>query len=881
MCDRTNNVSFALVLKRYSLLFLIYSSVCIVSFFVLFHKSFITFDDGLSQQYVYFVYVGIWIRRLLENIFVKHLFELPMWDMSIGIGSDSLLTLSGVTNVLADPFYWISALLPIRIAEVAFNIIVLVKLYLSGVAFTVLCHEKSHDISATVTGAMIYTFSATISVGFRQAFFLNVFILFPLLILGCDRLWNGKGHRFYVCVLAISVIYSFYFTYMFGLLVIVYCVIRFLSEKEDRSFKKFRMLLRRFILFTLFGIGIGIGPIIPSLINMSKLDRVSGGMSLSVIDLSLIRDQFLYAFSYCNLWHESIWGFSSIALIAVILLFKNRGSNSRLKIMLIIYTVSLAIPLIGSVMNGFNYPANRYIFGYAFLLAYIVTMMYGSLTEFRGKLFFMTAAISVLYLVITTLFSGKCATLSGVSLLISVFIIGTSNHLINSKKIRSYMIMLSVLISCFIIGVARNEAFMSQFIDFGSANDSVCRFEDELDSFDVTMTRYDLIPYSYTDVAVNSSMLMGVNGCDFYHSNYNNNIDHYYDDLAVVSNAMGFQQTGLRGRNLLELQNGTEYIFRQNTEDRTIRAPYSYELIDESDDYDVYRTSRGASMVYFYDEAVSYDDYMSCDPIEREELTTRYCVIDGAASVRPGSTDDHNELNYDICTSGDLSFDNGSVNVTSDSGYIELDIPDTENKEINVLVSGLNHEGDYYYQFAVVLMDGDKAIAADFFAGIDKGFAYYHGKEDLLFSFGCIREKIDSIRLYFNTPGEYSLGDVSVYTRDIDQLDKLTNDFYEHADLDDVSYEISGNHININAVADRDKYLYIAVPYSEGWTAAIDGEKAEIMRANEAFIVLKVPAGSHEVQLNYKTPYLAAGFSISMITTAGFIVFEIMKKRFR
>ena len=108
MCDRTNNVSFALVLKRYSLLFLIYSSVCIVSFFVLFHKSFITFDDGLSQQYVYFVYVGIWIRRLLENIFVKHLFELPMWDMSIGMGSDALISIFGVTYPLADPFSWLT-----------------------------------------------------------------------------------------------------------------------------------------------------------------------------------------------------------------------------------------------------------------------------------------------------------------------------------------------------------------------------------------------------------------------------------------------------------------------------------------------------------------------------------------------------------------------------------------------------------------------------------------------------------------------------------------------------------------------------------------------------------------------------------------------------
>ena len=661
-------------------------------------------------------------------------------------------------------------------------------------------------------------------------------------------------------------------------MLIVYCVIRFFTEK--RKLNELGGLLLRFIGSTCIGIGIGIGLVLPGIMNMMNLDRLGADVSYPILDLATLKEQLLYAFSYHNLWHESIWGFSALSAVALILLFRDRKTNLSIKIVFVIFFASFFIPFVGSMMNGLNYPANRYVFGFSFLLAYLVALMVPRFDAFRGRVFAGTLAVSVIYLVIV-LFQDMSAKLSGISLVLMVCGIGLSNHLLRSDRARRYSLVIMVMLSCLITGVSTWHETSHEYIDLGTANDSLMKYTSLAEGYDATQIRYDIMPYSYTDVSVNSSMISGKNSYDFYHSNYNNYIDHYYDDLAVVSNAMGFQQTGLRGRNLLELQNGTEYIFRQNTEDRTIRAPYSYELIDESDDYDVYRTSRGASMVYFYDEAVSYDDYLSCDPIEREELTTRYCVIDGAASVRPGSTDDHNELNYDICTSGDLSFDNGSVNVTSDSGYIELDIPDTENKEINVLVSGLNHEGDYYYQFAVVLMDGDKAIAADFFAGIDKGFAYYHGKEDLLFSFGCIEDKIDSIRLYFNTPGEYSLGDVSVYTRDIDQLDILVNDFYDHADMDDVSYEIIGNHINISAVADRDKYLYIAVPYSEGWTAAIDGEKAEIMRANEAFIVLKVPAGSHEVQLNYKTPYLAAGFSISMITTAGFIVFEIMKKRFR
>ena len=225
----------------------------------------------------------------------------------------------------------------------------------------------------------------------------------------------------------------------------------------------------------------------------------------------------------------------------------------------------------------------------------------------------------MIYLVIV-LFQDMSAKLSGISLVLMVCGIGLSNHLLRSDRARRYSLVIMVMLSCLITGVSTWHETSHEYIDLGTANDSLMKYTSLAEGYDASQIRYDIMPYSYTDVSVNSSMISGKYSYDFYHSNYNNYIDHYYDDMAILSNAMGFQQTGLRGRNLLELQNGTEYIFRQDTEDRTIRAPYSYELIDEADSYDVYRASRGASMVYFYDEAVSYDDYLSCDPIEREEL---------------------------------------------------------------------------------------------------------------------------------------------------------------------------------------------------------------------------------------------------------------------
>ena len=46
------------------------------------------------------------------------------------------------------------------------------------------------------------------------------------------------------------------------------------------------------------------------------------------------------------------------------------------------------------------------------------------------------------------------------------------------------------------------------------------------------------------------------------------------------------------------------------------------------------------------------------------------------------------------------------------------------------------------------------------------------------------------------------------------------------------------------------------------------------MRANEAFMAVRLPAGDHEIELTYKTPYLWEGIIISALVISGFCIFE-------
>lgn len=859
------------LLKSYSIWYILFFSVWVGVFFLAQHRSFFTNSDGIYEQYVYFLYVGKWIRQLLKNIFIRHIFELPMWDMSIGMGGDSFVTLSGVANLLADPFCWISAIVPLSVAEYVFDLCIILKLYLAGLAFTFFASEYDADDHGAVAGALVYTFSSTTYVGFGQPNFQWLFILFPLLLIGVNRLWKNTGHRLYVLVLAGSVLYSYYYTYMMGLMIVVYCLIRFFAERK--KIIELPKLLLRFVLCSLMGIGIGIGPLIPAIINLSQIDRLNNRFDIGVFAINRLLATVLNCFSQVGLFHDSLWGCSSIFFVCLVLLLVNKRERIVLKILIGLFFLSLAIPYVGSVFNGFSFPTDRYVFGLILLAAYVVALKFKDLNQFRGKIWYISLAISFVYLICAVKISDLSGALSGISLVITVVMVGwynRGNHSAEKTVLFSYFVLFLSIASISIC------AFRTLFwyVELGTANDIL--FESTgadliLDREDLGDIRFDYIPYSYDMEPLNSSMVLDINGYDFYHSNYNNDLDKYYDSLAVISNPIGFSYSGMRGRDYLELLNGSRYLLCYEERTSALDAPYSYAHISSGEEYGLYAASTDTSLVYFYDDLISTDAFDRLTPISREELLMERCVVDMAQDDLVPAPQ-HTELDFTVSETENVEFTGDDTFTITDKGYMLLEFEPVSEAEISLYLDGIN--ADVSYVVVPSLMCGEEYISADFLGGIDRGNNYYHGKDTLLFNFGYCEETADGIRLAFTVPGNYSLKGINIYSRDAEQLDATIDEFYEHACMDDITYEIDGNHIRISADADKDKYLYIAVPYSEGWTAYVDGEKADIIKANTAFMVIPVSQGEHDVELVYFTPYLKPGLLCSLVSLIGLGIYS-------
>ena len=77
----------------------------------------------------------------------------------------------------------------------------------------------------------------------------------------------------------------------------------------------------------------------------------------------------------------------------------------------------------------------------------------------------------------------------------------------------------------------------------------------------------------------------------------------------------------------------------------------------------------------------------------------------------------------------------------------------------------------------------------------------------------------------------------------------------------------------------EDKMIFFSVPYEKGWTASINGEKAEVVKVDDGLIALKCNAGSNEIQFHYVPQGFKLGMCLSVLSGIIIIVGLFLEKR--
>jgi uncharacterized membrane protein YfhO len=88
-----------------------------------------------------------------------------------------------------------------------------------------------------------------------------------------------------------------------------------------------------------------------------------------------------------------------------------------------------------------------------------------------------------------------------------------------------------------------------------------------------------------------------------------------------------------------------------------------------------------------------------------------------------------------------------------------------------------------------------------------------------------------------------------------------------------VKMDVSGRKASGTATVAQDSMLVTTIPYDKGWQVKVDGKKAEIESFQNAFLMVKLPAGEHKITFSYLPQGFIIGAILFVLCIALFVLY--------
>lgn len=207
------------------------------------------------------------------------------------LGNNSLPEYSWI---IFDPFAWFTVLFPLEKLPDALYYITLIKIGLCGLCFSIFMFLRKDKEKHP---AFIFLFSccyALMSFNIMYSMVIpwfNVIALTPLILLGVERLAEGKRSPIYLIFLTLSLYFHFQMAYIVGIFSAIYLIYCMIERKEKRP-----VIFGRFVLYSVLSLGLYAPVFLPVAKNVLgarlQADNVSGG-KLFYYPIWKVLNQFL------------------------------------------------------------------------------------------------------------------------------------------------------------------------------------------------------------------------------------------------------------------------------------------------------------------------------------------------------------------------------------------------------------------------------------------------------------------------------------------------------------------------------------------------------------------------------------------------------------
>lgn len=717
--------------------------------------------------------------------------------------------------------------------------------------------EKAHDlVLAALT--LAYTFSAFV-IGYNWCtMWMDVIMVFPLILLGFERLMEDKDYRLYV----VALFYTLFCNYYMGFIVCVFLIFWFFMY-EHKSVKRFFINGIRFAIGSLTGAAMAAVLLLPAyfgIMNTASGNSMALPESKWYGNILIILQKVLVAIEpltnqtfdgganlYCGIF---------VLLGALLFLFQGRvklWTRLRYVLMLVFLAVSMNNELLNYIWHAFHNQygiPNRFSFCFIMLLILMADKAFAVMEQKKktGYLLISTVLLVLAVLGMYWFVEDKLPLYCYIISVAAVDVYCVIIFLYMTGKLRR--LAFSVLFSVFAIveilgngiyGLADNGSVITK--SYLQDTDSVALLKEYMDRENGTeFFRADLLKSRMLDEATWHNLhSIGIFGSTVP------------GDMVTAMGKLGFY-TG-----------ANEYLYHGSTPLTNSILNIKYALVRP----DAYN-QLGFSYVTEEGEVSLYENpyYLPIGFMVNKELLDidmnswdLFVMQNNIAKLATDvQTDLFTKFDFDCevsATDAGVSYDRKLHQISytkqgSDATTISAEFTVLQDMDLYLHCKGSNIKNITLYidglQMSQERHQGQIFHVGNVTAGQQIEIEY------LMNSGGNLQGTLQLYAAYF---------DNSLYEEVYNQLSQTV--------LTDVSYRDGYICGTINA--DRDGLLFTSIPYDDGWKAYVDGEEVEIELVFDSFIGLNIEKSTHKIEFKYTTVGLKYGIILSVV---GWCIFLVM-----
>ena len=890
---------------RYTILFILLAFGMYLALLVT-GRSMVWDIDGKQQYYQQMVYLGNYLREFFSGLFHAHP-AFRFYDFTIGLGEGIILAARLHRLDVLSVFF------PSGMVSIVYSLVILLRLYLAGLTFSLYCRYRKMDDRAILIGVIVYLSS---DFALRRVpmnpFFGTAIVMLPLMLLGVEKILEEGKCTCLILAAALGYLASYYYGYICTIAAGVYFLLRWGQSScrlEASGIKGRAKVFLKKLLQSLASGALGIlmvaWVLIPIFSHLVSSDRVQVEKAGHLPVIYPLRHLWYMALSFIcpNIkpGYESRLHFIALVIpVLIIVYFERIQKIASLRLALAIQAAGLLFPVVGLVMGAFGSINNRWIFILSFSLAYATAAAVQSGPIYRRQtlnamrvaaaLFTLLSAGIIVFGVIRGNGFLYCFNIAVgcTCLAVSTVII----LVINRKKL-SYLVHCHALTAC-----AYFSAVIMALITFlpalgGMAGDFMAW--DELPSYyeggpDTLLAEYTEDPFCRADRGYyhkrlfNNSLIYGYKGVSEFNSVMHAALQHYMMELENPGITSSVKHTTLDGSAIPENLASVHYYVADKG-DKIV--PYGFEAVPEADtgDWELFRNENPLSFAYTYDRYLPYEEYRKLSAAQKQQALMSAVVLDeedigsdleetlvhDSPTMREISVPVHLE---DVTLGQNASADENGYTLKS-RGKLTFSCERLAGYEFYVRLTNLDYHGVNQESGNEDLYVSDSLGRKHTLLRVKEDPYYVPMKNRLLYMGYSDQDVTDEVTVQLGKTGSCQIGGIELIYLPADTLAEQIGERNAGGCSDP---QVQINQVEGNLEDGEDRFVVTSVLYSRGWKAEVDGKPVPVLKANRCYTGFFVPAGAHHFTLTYSPPHFIAGIIISACAWLIFLMILLLSR---